>query len=111
MTALMGSWHDDEKGRWSRAGPPRIHREGRAANFETDAPQEGPSAAVRTADPHDVGIASVEAIVIRRAISVRRSEKLSSGRQPEQWKGFPILPRRRRRSRHEIDKIGAALVP
>src|SRR5215831_6727608 len=36
MTALMGSWHDDEKGRWSRAGPPRIHREGRAANFETD---------------------------------------------------------------------------
>ena len=54
--------------------------------------KEGPPSTVRATDPHDVGVAGMEATVVRRALSLCRSAQLSAARQREQRKGFPILP-------------------
>src|SRR5262249_42930310 len=82
----------------------------RGRRHEQAATPQGPSAAIRAADPHDGGITGMETDVLRRTKSLPRSPRLLTARRPEQWKGLSILPRGRQRPRHEVDAISAALV-
>jgi hypothetical protein len=77
----------------SKLRPPGVNPKRRQPNHESQAPPKGASATICAVDPHNLGVASVEAIVVRCAISVRRSAKLPAGGQSQQWKDFPTVSR------------------